>query len=57
MLMRTHRDGASLLTIAAALNSDAYQTADGQRWHRASVARAISDAAYPDLAYPNRQAK
>jgi diguanylate cyclase (GGDEF)-like protein/PAS domain S-box-containing protein len=54
LIMRMHRDGASLLTIAAALNSDAYQTPDHQRWHRASVARVISDVAYPDLAYASR---
>ena len=44
-----HRDGASLLTIAASLNADGYRTPEGQRWHRATVARTISAVAYPDL--------
>jgi diguanylate cyclase (GGDEF)-like protein/PAS domain S-box-containing protein len=48
-LMRLHRDGASLTTIAAALNTEGYRTPGRLRWHRASVARVISKVAYPDL--------
>jgi diguanylate cyclase (GGDEF)-like protein/PAS domain S-box-containing protein len=48
-LMRLHRDGASLTTIATALNGEGYRTPRGLRWHRATVARVISDAAYPHL--------
>jgi hypothetical protein len=48
-LLRLHRDGASLTTIAAALNAEGYRTPRALRWHRASVARVISDVAYPDL--------
>jgi hypothetical protein len=35
-LMRLHRDGASLTTIAAALNTEGHRTPGGLRWHRAS---------------------
>jgi hypothetical protein len=48
-LLRLHRDGASLTTIAAALNAEGYRTPRALRWHRATVARVISDVAYPDL--------
>ncbi|HEU0131119.1 MAG TPA: EAL domain-containing protein [Mycobacteriales bacterium] len=48
-LMRLHREGASLSTIAAALNSDGYRTPRGSRWHRSTVAQVISDLAYPHL--------
>ena len=48
-LLRLHRDGASLATIAATLNAEGYRTPRALRWHRATVARVISDAAYPDL--------
>jgi diguanylate cyclase (GGDEF)-like protein/PAS domain S-box-containing protein len=54
-LMRLHRDGASLATIAAALNSMGYRTPRGLRWHSASVARVISDVAYPDLWSPTKE--
>jgi diguanylate cyclase (GGDEF)-like protein/PAS domain S-box-containing protein len=41
-----HRSGASLTTIAAALNADGLTTAAGTRWHRQTVARVIAaDAA------------
>ena len=46
-LLRLHREGASLTTIAAALNAEGYRTPQGNRWHKASVARVISDLAYP----------
>jgi diguanylate cyclase (GGDEF)-like protein/PAS domain S-box-containing protein len=45
-IMRLHQDGASLATIAAALNADDYHTPHGSRWHSASVARAITNAVY-----------
>jgi diguanylate cyclase (GGDEF)-like protein/PAS domain S-box-containing protein len=48
-LMRLHRSGASLSTIAAALNSDGFRTPRGLRWHRATVAQVISDTAFPNL--------
>ena len=48
-LLALHRDGASLTTIASALNSEGFRTPTGSRWHRATVARAITDAAYPSL--------
>jgi diguanylate cyclase (GGDEF)-like protein/PAS domain S-box-containing protein len=48
-LAALHRDGASLSTIAAALNAEGFRTPSGMRWHRARVARAISDLAYPNL--------
>jgi diguanylate cyclase (GGDEF)-like protein/PAS domain S-box-containing protein len=37
-----HRSGASLNTIAAALNAEGSTTPRGARWHRNSVARAIA---------------
>ena len=48
-LLGLHRSGASLTTIASALNSEGFRTPSGARWHRTSVARAITDAAYPLL--------
>jgi diguanylate cyclase (GGDEF)-like protein/PAS domain S-box-containing protein len=48
-LMRLHRDGASLATIAAALNTEGFRTPGNLRWHRASVARVISTVAYPGI--------
>jgi diguanylate cyclase (GGDEF)-like protein/PAS domain S-box-containing protein len=48
-MLRLHNEGASLNTIAAALNTEGYRTPNGQRWHRATVARAITEIAYPDL--------
>lgn len=46
-LMQLHGKGASLATIAAALNVDGYVTPKGLRWHSASVARAIADSISP----------
>ena len=48
-LLALHRSGASLATIAAALNADGFRTPSGSRWHRTTVARAVADAAYPSL--------
>ena len=49
-LLQLHRDGASLTTIAAALNSEGFRTPAGSRWHRSTVARTVAQAAYPELA-------
>jgi hypothetical protein len=38
-----------LTSIAAALNGDGFRRPDGTRWHRASVARVITDSVYPHL--------
>jgi diguanylate cyclase (GGDEF)-like protein/PAS domain S-box-containing protein len=38
-----HDSGASLSTIAAALNADGRKTTTGTRWHRQSVARVIAE--------------
>ncbi|MCW2723772.1 MAG: Sensory box/GGDEF family protein [Frankiales bacterium] len=48
-LMALHREGASLTTIAAALNAEGFQTPRGLRWHRSTVARVVSELAYPTL--------
>ncbi|MDT7548647.1 MAG: hypothetical protein QOE84_1041, partial [Actinomycetota bacterium] len=41
-ILAMHQCGASLSTIAAALNADGLVTATGSRWHRQSVARLIA---------------
>lgn len=48
-LISLHRSGASLRTIAAALNSEGFRTPVGSRWHPSSVASVIADDAYPSL--------
>ena len=45
-ITRLHEEGASLATIAAALNAELYRSPTDQRWHPASVARVIADVAY-----------
>jgi diguanylate cyclase (GGDEF)-like protein/PAS domain S-box-containing protein len=45
-IVQLHRDGASLATVAAALNAEQFSSPTGQRWHGASVARVIADIAY-----------
>jgi diguanylate cyclase (GGDEF)-like protein/PAS domain S-box-containing protein len=45
-ITRLHGEGASLATIAAALNAEQYRSPADQRWHPASVARVIADVAY-----------
>jgi hypothetical protein len=45
-IWQLHRDGASLTTIAAALNASDFHTPSGQRWHATSVARVIAGPAY-----------
>ena len=49
LILRLHRQGASLSTIAAALNTEGFRTPQGLRWHRASIARVIRDVAFPGL--------
>jgi diguanylate cyclase (GGDEF)-like protein len=41
-LLELHQDGASIDTIAAALDAEGFRTPTGRRWHRSSVARLIS---------------
>ena len=48
-LLEMHAQGASLATIAAALNSEGFRTPSGLRWHRTSVARVVAERAYPAL--------
>jgi diguanylate cyclase (GGDEF)-like protein len=48
-LLELHRNGASLRTIASALNSEGYRTAAGARWHPTSVATVITNHVYPSL--------
>ncbi|MHB2023238.1 MAG: EAL domain-containing protein [Mycobacteriales bacterium] len=47
-VMELHATGASLTTIAAALNAEGLRTASGRRWHRTSVARVVAREAYRD---------
>ncbi|MBV9293604.1 MAG: EAL domain-containing protein, partial [Frankiales bacterium] len=42
-MMELQGEGASLSTIAAALNGEGFRTPSGQRWHRLTVARALRD--------------
>jgi hypothetical protein len=46
-LMQLHHQGASLATIAAALNQQGFQTPSGQRWHPTTVARTIAGIVQP----------
>ncbi len=48
-LLDLHRSGASLASIAAALNSRHFRTPEGVRWHRTTVARTVAAHAYPSL--------
>ena len=48
-LLRLQAEGASLPTIAAALNLEGYRTPRGTRWHPRSVASVIAGRAYPSL--------
>jgi hypothetical protein len=45
--MQLHHQGASLATIAAALNQQGFLTPGGQRWHPTTVARTIADIIQP----------
>jgi diguanylate cyclase (GGDEF)-like protein/PAS domain S-box-containing protein len=46
-MLLLHREGASLATIAAALNREDFHTPGGQRWHPTTVARTIADVVEP----------
>ena len=48
-IMRLHRAGSSLNTIAAALNQAGARTRRGTRWHPRTVAAVVSQTAYPQL--------
>jgi EAL domain-containing protein (putative c-di-GMP-specific phosphodiesterase class I) len=48
-IIALHQGGASLTTIAAALNADDLTTERGLRWHRSSVARVIADRQFPGM--------
>ncbi|MCW2585400.1 MAG: hypothetical protein JWN55_916 [Frankiales bacterium] len=48
-LVALHASGASLDTVAAALNTEGTPTPNGVRWSRQSVARVIADQQYPDV--------
>jgi diguanylate cyclase (GGDEF)-like protein/PAS domain S-box-containing protein len=53
-LMQLHRQGASMATIAAALNRQGFHTPEGTRWHPTSVARTIAETVRP---HPGRSAQ
>ena len=44
-LWELHGEGASMSTIAAALNSEGYRTPSGQRWHGKTVGRVLGEPA------------
>ena len=48
-LRELHAQGASLATIAAALNKDGFRNPHGQRWHARSVARVVAGSALGSL--------
>jgi len=48
-IIALHQAGASLTTIAAALNAENLTTVRGLRWHRSSVARVIADRHFPGM--------
>jgi diguanylate cyclase (GGDEF)-like protein len=50
-IFRLHREGASLHTIAAALNIDGRRTAVGLRWSPQSVAKVIAASRFPRLTH------
>jgi diguanylate cyclase (GGDEF)-like protein/PAS domain S-box-containing protein len=41
-LLELQERGASLTTLAAALNAEGYRTPSGSRWHKVSIARALT---------------
>jgi EAL domain-containing protein (putative c-di-GMP-specific phosphodiesterase class I) len=51
-VMRLHHEGASLHTIAAALNKQGLRTDRGVRWSAKSVATAITVSQFPDIILP-----
>jgi hypothetical protein len=42
-LWELHGDGASLATIAAALNREGFRAPSGHRWHGKAVARVLAE--------------
>ena len=52
-LLELHRGGASIDTIAAALDAAGFRTPAGRRWRRASVARVISERIRRSAATPD----
>ncbi len=44
LLVRLHREGASLATIAAALNNEGFRTPKGLRWHRSTVGTVLTNS-------------
>jgi hypothetical protein len=48
-ILRLHAEGASLHTIAAALNVAGRRTARGTRWQARTVATVVANWAYPTL--------
>ena len=46
-LVQLHHSGASLATIAAALNAQGFRTPTGSRWHSVTVARTIAEIVHP----------
>jgi diguanylate cyclase (GGDEF)-like protein/PAS domain S-box-containing protein len=48
-LQSLHAEGASLATVAAALNKEGFRTPAGQRWHARSVARVVASTALHQL--------
>jgi len=51
-VLTMHREGASLHTIAAALNSHGIRTARGSRWSSQSIAKVITASQFPRLRLP-----
>lgn len=51
-ILGLHKAGASLTTVAAVLNGDGSTAPSGSRWHRASVARVIAAANFPNESLP-----
>jgi EAL domain-containing protein (putative c-di-GMP-specific phosphodiesterase class I) len=52
-ILAMHDNGASLHTIAAALNVEGSRTGRGARWTSASVAQVVTRARYPDIGPAN----
>ena len=46
-LLQLHHSGASLASVAAALNAQGFRTPTGRLWHRTAVARVIAETARP----------
>jgi EAL domain-containing protein (putative c-di-GMP-specific phosphodiesterase class I) len=51
-LIEMHQGGASLATIAAALNKEGFKTPSLLRWHRSTVAQVVADTFYPQRVAP-----